>query len=664
MITIIKHQIRLIMKRTILLLSLSLSLAAINSLAQDNENDFVVTVKTNSQSIDTAGSFSIVSQDEIKKLNANSIQNVLENSVGINITANDRSINGRKNITFRGMDPRHTAILINGKKVSNTDAHIGHSDFQYNWIPMDSIAKIEIIRGPMSSLYGSKALGGVVNIITKKPKNKFSANLDLKYSVPEGKDGIGRDISFNASKKFENFYFSFGVEKKLTDEVLNANNSNPSSLFEGVDVGNFNLELGYDIDDTQNITFSMLRGKEIREATLDFGAPNFWKHYNNYYDIDKSMYSLEYDKSTHFGGFNIKSYITKSDSHTAQFQKTHRLEDKVFSSELYVDLLENHYIVSGIEYKKEYYGSIFDAPTYSPVPGIVADSENFSGDTNTISFYAQDEINLGEKFLLTLGGRFDRHNIFGSEISPKAYLVYKLATNHRIKAGYGRGFNAPTIKEMSDDYSLENPHAGHAFQGNSNLKPEISNTYEIGYEYFDNLHSFKLTAFYNDISDLISTSATGKKSALGTPIEQYDNVSSASTSGVELEFIRQNLFISNLDLSIFYTFLHTEDKEKKRELNFRPKNKVNVNLDYKITKDLKTSLRYSYTGEQKNFRDIENAKDTLDGFSTLGFQVSANVAKNFNIRAGIDNLTNEKLADIYNYQLRDRTYYVGLSYHW
>ncbi len=632
-----------------------------------SESDYVVTVKTNSQVVDTAGSFSVVDNEEIKKVNADSMEKILANTVGINVTANSRSINGRKNITFRGMDSKHTAILVDGNRVSNTDAQIGHSDFQYNWVPVDQIQKVEVVRGPMSSLYGSKALGGVINIITKKPKNSFSANIDVKGTFAQAGEGQTKGISAYAAKRFDKFSFTLSAEKKLKDEVLTIYDGVKNSKFEGFDILTGNLKLGYDITDDSDIAISLLKGKEYREATV----AGF--HYDKYYDIDKGMYSATYSKQTHFGGFNVKANLTDSKSHSAQVTKTHDLKDKSLSTEFYADALENHYIVFGAEYKRDYYKSIYDNDTYKPHPIAPVDlpAQNFSGDTHNTSFYAQDEITLGDKLLLTLGGRYDYHSKFKGQLSPKAYVVYKAAEHHRIKAGYGKGFNAPTITQNSDDYLALNLMGTDMnidnlvmFHGNSKLEPEITNTYELGYEYFDDFHSLKLTGFYNDISNLITTIELDTKTdVIGLKIKdhKYVNVNSATTSGFELEFNKYNL-LPNLGVGFYYTYLHTKDKDKHRELNFRPKHKVNINIDYAFNKMLSTSLRYNYTGKQKNYRDADNEVDILKGFSTLSFQLSADVTKNFKIRAGIENLLNEKLDDEYNYSLQPRTYYIGMNY--
>ncbi len=649
--------------------------------------DVLVTAKVKSEVIDTAGSFNIVDEEQIKISNAQSVQGILEESVGINVSANDRSLNGRKNITFRGMNPEHTAILINGKRVSNTDAQIGHSDFQYNWIPMSAISKIEIVRGPMSSLYGSKALGGVVNIITKKPINELEGALEIKYSRSQDKDQ-GKGISLNlAGQLNDKFAINAFVEKSKQDVVEGTKRDDESSDFEGKDITNFVLDTWYTIDDTQEVTVSILNGKEIRDA-VSFDMVNSKRYaiintvagknlqVNNYFDklynIEKEHYSLGYNKVLDFGVFNTKIYKTSSDVHADSFKYTHELDDTVFNAELILDNFDNNYIVVGMDYRKEAYSKKMDEQ-YRVINIIglppMEPREDFSNDIKYKSLYFQDEISVTDDFLLTLGGRVDKHEMFSTKFSPKVYGVYKIDENQRLKAGYGRGFNAPTISQISDNYEMVNPSAGHAFKGNSKLKPEISDTYELGYEYYGEMDIFKATAFYTKVKDLISSEETNidtKARTLEKPprsifFERYSNIGETELKGLELEYSREAIF-NNLDFSAHYTYLDTKDKDKNRELNFRPKHKINTSLIYHFDDTLYANLSVAYTGKQKNYDDIEKKFTQMGYYVTSKLQVSKDFTKNLNMRFGIDNLTNEKLHKDFNFQLRPRTLYTNLTY--
>ena len=99
------------------------------------------------------------------------------------LTLSPRQVGGRKTLALRGLEGKHTLTLIDGRRISPSDDVVGHSDYQYGWLPMSAVERIEIIRGPMSALYGSEALGGVINLITRQPKDKWIGSVSLRTSA-------------------------------------------------------------------------------------------------------------------------------------------------------------------------------------------------------------------------------------------------------------------------------------------------------------------------------------------------------------------------------------------------------------------------------------------------------------------------------------------------
>ncbi|WP_321390072.1 TonB-dependent receptor plug domain-containing protein [uncultured Desulfuromusa sp.] len=162
------------------------------------------------QEIENLGvAVTIIDAEEIMNSNASSIKDVLAQSAGINLGVNSASISGRQNISIRGSRSDHILILIDGKQVSGSDAQIGHSDFQYNWVPMDAIERIEVIKGPASSIYGSQAIGGVINIITKQQKETFSGSINAKYGAGSDDGGDLKNISANIGGKISDRFSLF-----------------------------------------------------------------------------------------------------------------------------------------------------------------------------------------------------------------------------------------------------------------------------------------------------------------------------------------------------------------------------------------------------------------------------------------------------------------------
>ncbi|WP_321779547.1 TonB-dependent receptor plug domain-containing protein [Sulfurimonas sp.] len=636
-------------------LSLLVSSILINSInAADDLRDVIVTAKTQRTALDTAGSFSVITAEDIKKTGASSIQEILEGVVGLNMGMNDSSINGRQNISIRGTDSKDTLILVDGERISGSDAQIGHSDFQYNWIPINAISKIEVIRGPMSALYGSSAIGGVINIITKKPVEKIQGDITLEGGDSSRDGGENIDFSVSGGGKITD---SFSIIGYANSKTTKPEDVDKTTEVEGKKIKNLMLKAWFDIDATQQITAFAILGNEIRETN----------EYKELYNIDKTHYSIGYQKDFSDISLNVKYYKNTSDSHTDQFEYTHKMGDDTLNAELKIASFDNNFIVFGGEYRKEKYRKKYDDAADDT-------SKGFEDSINYASVYLQDEIEIGSSTILTIGARYDKHERFGGEFSPKANLVYKLSDNSRLKAGYGHGFSAPTVTQNSSEYGVAIPvefyPAGppfngmpktfHRFHGNDNLKPEKSDTFEIGYDYEKDQITFVATYFHTELTDLIDNLHTGDTIVGPMTYREYlySNVGKARIDGVELEFTQNKIF-DTLDFNLNYTFLDTENKDTKKELHNRPAHTANLKLSIDLPWEIGSDFRVNYVGSQK-------ASDgaTIDDYATLGLQFSKEFLEDLTLRAGAENLSDVKhIGEGQNkYYIRGRYVYARLNY--
>lgn len=638
-------------------LSLLASSVLISSLnAADDLRDVIVTAKTQKSALDTAGSFSVITEKDIKKTGASSIKEVLEGVVGLNMGVNDASMGGRQNISIRGTNSKDTLILVDGEKISGSDAQIGHSDFQYNWIPLNAIAKIEIIRGPMSAMYGSSAIGGIVNIITKKPGEETQGDITLETGYASREGGKNLDFSISGGGKVNDKFSIIGYANSKTMEPENVDGI---TEVEGKKVKNLMLKAWYDIDQTQQITAFVISGREKRKT----------HEFNEQYDIKKAHYSIGYKKDFDDINLNVKYYSNASDTHTQvkKFKFTHEMHEDTFNAELKIASFDNNFILLGGEYKEEKYRKKYPDPADDATKG-------FEDSIKYTSVYLQDEIEIGSNTILTLGARYDKHEKFGGELSPKANLVYKLSDNSRLKAGYGHGFSAPTLTQNSDDYSVAIPvefkNFGGApslfrkFHGNDDLKPEKSDTYELGYDYEKDKLAFKATYFHTELTDLIDDLYTEETSngSWFMPMTykhyRYSNIGKARIDGVELEFTQNEIF-DMIDFNLNYTFLDTENKDTKEELFNRPAHTANLKLSVDLPWEIGSDFRVNYVGEQ-----TAADGETMDAYTTLGLQFSKEYIEDLTLRAGVENLSNVKsIGDGNNIiYIRGRYVYAKLNY--
>ena len=681
------------MKTKILISVAASTMLMYTAVAEEVLDSVVVTTKTNTAEKDTAGSVSIVTSKDITRMNAMSLRDALRDVPGLDLGTNDSSISGRRNVSIRGSSSDHILILVDGKKVSGSDGQIGHSDFQYNWVPMSSISKIEVLKGPMSSIYGSQALGGVINIITKKftsetyettvavdrpivvsnEKNfeaatsevlpietkqlskNFEGSLDLMGGT--GNDGQETKAALNLAGKISNkLTMSLFVEKQdreaakgefVTSQTRQGPVTAQETKLEGKDITTGLLKINYAIDDTQELSATYGAGKEEREKI------------NNvlYYDMDRTNYSVGYSKKFESVTLDAQYYVTDSDNHINTFSNnyTHNMTDSVGKIDAQIAIFDNHYIAMGYEYKKEEYDKDYDSAEKDAKSG-------FENDVTTNALYIQDEISIGDATLITLGGRYDDHEKFGSHFSPTVSAVYKMGDSHRIKASYGEGFKAPTLTQGSSEYLVAFGPA-HKFKGNDDLKPETSKSLEFSYGYYGDKAKFIVTGFKTDIEDLITS-----KTVDGFFL--YSNVESANMQGVEVEYAYS--FSDTTSFKASYTYLDTEDETTGRAIENKPEVKANLSFYTQLPYAIETSLRVNYTGKQ-NF-SISQGRGSqevttygkYDAYTTVDIQLSKTITDALTVRLGVDNLTGAKIDDNVAgnnpYEIRDTFTYLGLNY--
>ena len=252
--------------------------------------------------------------------------------------------------------------------------------------------------------------------------------------------------------------------------------------------------------------------------------------------------------------------------------------------------------------------------------------------------------------ILTLGTRYDKHERFGAELTPKANIVYNINEKHKLKTSYGHGFNAPTLTENSSSYSVS--HGPSFFKGNDNLEAEKSDTIEVGYEYYANSIVFKSSIFHTKIKDLIDY----KKISSGPTVNQYTNIDKANMQGIELEYSQKDLF-ENLDLNIAYDYLKTKNKETNKALARKPKHNMNMKISYTLPYKIDSNIRLNYTGKQ-----FDTSNNQLGGYTTYGFQFSKDFGKGLSSKIGVENLGNKILSDNSDYNIKGRLVYLGLNY--
>lgn len=604
------------------LLYLSPLTLSINAIAADQDIEQIVITSTSTQKIvsEAPASISVITQADLNRRVVMNLSDALRGQTGINLSAVGF---GRKGIEIRGMDSDQTLVLIDGQRVGGSSDLIAHSNFELNSIPVDDIERIEIVRGPISALYGSDALGGVINVITKKVSSEWRSSLALNggqqlsdeeaqsYSMGASTSGsITEDLSIRAS-----------VVREYQQDVANRIDPNLSDI-EGQKTDNLRLKMIWTATDNQTIDASV--------ALIDDNRWHDTASRSTYYtfkdDIEQVQLSMRHQGYWSWGDSTVRMYHTEVDrentrtngiSATSPSTITEDIADFRLGTELGV-----HQLQFGGQWLRQ---------------NLKNSTVNEAGESQTIqkSAFIQDDWAVSDDLSLLFGSRFDHHDMYGWETSPRAYLVWSQG-DWVFKGGYGEGFKAPSLKQLSAEY--ETSAAGGLFYivGNPDLQPETNKAYELSARYASNNWNITTTLFETKADDLIETFCISGCDGRGA-LRNYRNIESATLSGVEVN--AQWQVLNDLSVSTNMNYLDARNDTEDKALENKPKMSGYAELVWQPSERLDTQLRLEYVGEQY----LDDAK--LPSYQLLHVSSSYRINSQWSVRASIENLTDVYLPD-------------------
>lgn len=608
--------------------------------------EVVVTATRTEQEVkETPAAVQIITREDIDKMGAKNLADALKLATGIDV-GSAAMVGG--SVTIRGMDTRHGLILIDGERLVSEGSYATANTYEWERINLDNVERIEIVRGPVSSLYGSDALGGVINIITRKsPKQALLISFSPKRYLDHG--GVGEDDTFIRydSGKMGPFAWSLSAGLKDSTPLKNEDNSTKNQFGERK---NINFRASYDIGDNHGLEFKadVLR-EDLKARTMmaTSGLNNQW------YDNSRDMFSLtfkgqglnsDYEVRTYFGEQDKKDTTrTRATGVATDFdissRETWALEGRI---SLYAG--GNHRLTSGGEFRTETYkGTRVDTgknETEETWAGLSKTSSEADIEYNAL--YLQDEWTISERLLLIPSLRYDDSDQFSGYLSPKLGMTYKMNDNLRLKANMGKGFKTPSLDDMY--MSMVKPMGPLVVHvtGNPDLEPEKSTSYELALEGERGNTFGKLTYFINDVTNLIDSKVTNVVVDGGVRhmYSTYVNEAEADIDGVELEI--GHYLGKNLLAKMNYTYLDAINGSGERLQN-RAKHRGTFQLHYE-------------QGGENGFSTVlwnEWNKDYLSSVSeqneTYGlWNVSLNKqwSRLFSTYVGVDNIFGKKDEDL------------------
>ncbi len=514
-------------------------------------------------------SITVLNQEDLKSKRVNSLADALRGVEGVDVSPTAGKT-GTLNIRMRGMPPEYTLILIDGKR-QNSVGNItpnGFSESNNNFIPpISAIERIEVIRGPMSTLYGSDAMGGVINIITKKVSNEWTGSLNLNGTVLPNSSEFGNQYAaeiFTSGPLVKDLVGlqirARKAERQQSYIKVPAANSEINTLAQGnsptkSDIETFGGRLTFtphpdhsfalDVENTQQ-WFDNSRGQ--LGTYLDNNgkplAPNSTQGYGPSQEYERTKAYISHEWQTNFG--RLESSISHVETETVGrllpagmlttpenqkfVNRELKSEDIYFDTKFTTQNIENHNITIG--------GQWWDA---SQKDGIRRANPELTFEQ--YGLFIEDTWSILPNLNLTLGGRFDDHSAFGDFFTPRAYLVWNMNDQWTAKGGYAEGYKVPRLEQLTQGLSNIAGQGRTPVLGNINLQPETSESTELGI-YFDNQQGFNanLTLFQNKTKDKITTSGANyaltfiRQSDVDTLTQNGTYVPGVSYDGRPIEF--------------------------------------------------------------------------------------------------------------------------------
>lgn len=545
----------------------------------------VTATRTSRSAKEVSAAVQVITREEIDAVGATSLADALNLATGVQVVKSSGT--GKKSIAIRGFDSRFSTILVNGRRLASEPDQL----FELNRLPLTNIERIEIVRGPQSALYGTEALGGVVNIITRNSKEQSVAlSFSQGFYGHDSADAQNFDFSYQSGQTGR-FRYSFYASQRENDAVYKSN----GYTFEPYGRHrNFGTSIEYDLSKTEVLTLD-LSYEEEKTNEISLRAPNgiLRRTLDN---NRRSEGSLSYSRKTDNSELFFRYYQGVLDKSVDQLNNTTgmlmnpgspanpnaatwvRAERTMRSLEgrLIRNLSDKHTLTMGAEYRPEKFRGT----------GVNTGEGHFSTTHNGVTkqgstawldylgIYVQDEWQVSPKFKAITSLRFDDNNKFGSDFSPKLGLIYQFNDTSRLKVNAAKAFRSPTPNQLYGNVATQ--------LGNENLKSEKSKSYDISYEKDFSRSGYKLTYFYNNVDNLIDL----RTITPGT--RQYYNIAKATIQGVEAEYTTR--FGEKWSWINSYTYLDATDDTNHTRLRNRARNIISSRVMYNDKKHFTASL--------------------------------------------------------------------------
>ena len=645
------------LRRTLLASAISsLACGAVAAQETPQLNDIVVTASGFEQQISSApASISVISREELERGHYQNVTDALRDVPGVVVTGGGAGDNGN-DISIRGMPSQYTLILVDGRPQNSRESRPnGSAGFEQDWLPpLQAIERIEVVRGPMSTLYGSDAIGGVINVITRKVADTWHGNIQL--------DTVLQEDSASGDSRQANFYLSgplvadrLGLQ--LYGRTSERDEDDIENGYEEKSLQSLTARLSLAASDNHDFTAEAGITEQDRRSLVGRSAPAEGCRGGCTDSIGE--YTNSHVALTHSGRFDWGTSETFVQRERSENQSRDIEITNTTAKTSAVIPLGMHMLTVGASWEEE---SLEDGTTNQI-------SDRTAVENSQWALFMEDEWMLTDAWALTGGLRLDDDDNYGSHLSPRLYSVWNMTPEWTLKGGVSTGYRSPNLREITPDWG-QISRGGNVY-GNPDLEPETSLNKEIALLYGSDAGlNGSLTLFHNDFEDKITRIAcpinicNAGPNQFGSDPTYRVNIDDAVTQGVEASLSAP--LSDTLALTASYTFTDSEQKSGEyagEPLTQLPRHQVSATLDWDVNARLSQWTKVSYRGEESQPTTGPSQSAIVAPSYTfvdagIGYQLNDSTTVN----AGIYNLFDERITyDEYGYVDDGRRVWLGLN---